>query len=244
MGDCDGVCSLELVRDDVIPVEVDETRIVFASLYTYVDNKDESGFLKIYLPPICLSIEDLYNIFYQTKLKRFTPFVMDKLMEGVSKLPLLNAVLTNYEETTGNDRITLTAQQKILLRQEINTVGINRRVQKIVNLDALDFIDSIADEVMQFDYVPGVEEDLEVTPPIVGRSASHKIRTSVEVHLFSESLQTGIILIVQFIAFVDEGNAPLDGPFFSEEPITYNSVSSTTATPACGLYVTLDEPPV
>lgn len=49
--DCGEVnCSESLSRDDVIAPANNDNRIVFASLYTYADEKDESAFKKILLP--------------------------------------------------------------------------------------------------------------------------------------------------------------------------------------------------
>jgi hypothetical protein len=203
---CTDVTELELVKDDVVPTEIDATRIVFASLYTYADDKDTSAFQKIYLPPVCVSVGDLEAMFYQSKLRRFTPFVLNKLVGAVSKLPLLEAVLANYEEVTGNDRSSLSAQQKILLRQELATAKINSRIQRIVHMDISEFRESFDDMLMWFDEVEHVDEVRDASNNITteGVVGQYSVRTSVEIHVFSEALQTGIILIVQFIVTRDE----------------------------------------
>jgi hypothetical protein len=323
--ECEDACELELVPDDVIPLSDENTRVVFASLYTYADDKDESAFQKIHLPPICLTVQDLHKMFYQTKLKRFNPFVLNRLVGALSKLALIDAVLANYEASSGNDRMNLTSQQKILLRQELSTLNINNRVKKIVNLDNEDFIASFDDIVMWFDeveavvgiegvdgadeipfraqvgflanvgtsqnvnyvaaqldtngnqvpavgtpasagyvaptynkygtpiilesgtpasavyvaeqpYVPHVHAVLEV----LSRNASHNVRTSIEINIFSESLQTGIILIVQFIAYVE--NSPIFGIAPIPLEIIYNNLPGpTTQSAKCGLCVTYDD---
>ena len=318
--DLDPSCTLVLVPDDVIPLSDENTRVVFASLYTYADDKDESAFQKLHLPPICLTVQDLHKMFYQTKLKRFNPFVLNKLVGALSKLAIIDTVLANYESSSGNDRMNLTSQQKILLRQELSTLNINNRIQKIVNLDNEDFIASFEDQLMWFDEVEAVEEVAAVAyraeiqfraqvgwpasedyspaiydstgtlvTPQVGDAASanyraaiyneygslmtaqignpasavyvarqlyaeevdevaqqlsvmesHKVRTSVEINIFSESLQTGIILIVQFIAYV-EGE-----PLYEIAPapleIIYNNLPGpTTQSAKCGMCVTYDD---
>lgn len=270
--DCDADCSLTLVPEDVIPLSDENTRVVFASLYTYADDKDESAFQKIHLPPICLTVQDLHKMFYQTKLKRFNPFVLNKLVGALSKLAIIDTVLANYESSSGNDRMNLTSQQKILLRQELSTLNINNRIQKIVNLDNEDFIASFEDQLMWFDEVEAVEEVEAVAyrAEIPAQAASgtpgtseyvaeilfqaeiqeviyvapapehHNVRTSVEINIFSESLQTGIILIVQFIAYVE------DSPIFGTAPapleIIYDNVPlPTTPSDKCGLCVTYDD---
>jgi len=243
---CDSECNLELVPDDVVPLSAENTRVVFASLYTYADEKDESEFQKIHLPPICLEANDLYNMFYQSKLKRFNPYVLNKLIGALSKLPLIDAVLSNYEAVSGNDRMSLTAQQKILLRQELSTVDINSRIKKIVHLDSADFIDSFADDLMWFDEVAEVPEVLASEEPLVEYVAyvpeHHSMRTSVEIHIFSESLQSGIILIVQFIVFIN-ADYVFDG-IPSSVPITYDINNGATIQGLkCGMCVTYNASP-
>ena len=91
-------------------------------------------------------------------------------------------------------------------------------------------------------YVPRqlyVEERDEVTQ-VLSVMESHKVRTSVEINIFSESLQTGIILIVQFIAYVE------DSPTFGTAPapleIIYDNLPGpTTPSDKCGLCVTYDD---
>jgi len=228
------------VADDVVPSSDESTRIVFASLYTYTDAKDETAFQKINLPPICIGVGDLHDIFYQTKLKRFSPFALNKLVSKLGKPALIDAILSNYETQTGNDRMNLTAQQKILLRQEISTANINGRIQKIVHFDNLDFIESFDDENMWFDEVAAVEEvsvDGVVTVPYA--PWYHSVRTSIEINVFSESLQTGITLVVHFTVYINGDFQFALAP--SSAPVAYNSsIEPTIQTPKCGLCVSYD----
>jgi hypothetical protein len=244
---CDIECTFGLVADDVVPLSEDSTRIVFASLYTYADNKDESAFQKVHLPNICIGVGDLYSIFYQTKLKRFSPFVLNKLISKLSKLPLMDAVLSNYEAQTGNDRLNLTAQQKIMLRQELSTVNINSRIQKIVHLNSDDFIESFDDELVWFDEVaeiPAADAILDAQGVIIEAATDrvpehHSVRTSVEINIFSESLQTGVILVVHFTAYVNQDFYFV--PIPEVAPIAYDAdIGTTIQTHKCGLCVTYD----
>lgn len=202
---------------DVIPYEVDDERIVFASLYNYTDNKDESNFHKIYLPPICVKGIDLYNMFYIKRAKTFSPFVLNSLLRGINRNQLKALVLSNYEASTGLNRADLTAQQKIMLAQELNLVNINGKIQKIVHLDSLDFNYAVSDGDMEFNVheVDAVEAGPGVTA--VTATTTFDVRASIEILLYSNALQNGIKLIVQFIAsfdlkadFCDE-NYPQDG---------------------------------
>ena len=245
---CDASCDLNLNDADVIDVaDIESHRLVFASLYTYADEKDESEFQKIHLPAICITAPDLYNIFYQTKLKRFSPFVLNRLIGSLDKAPIVNTVLANFESATGRDRSSLTAQQKILLRQEMSTQKINSRIQRIVHMDNEDFIASLCEEDMWFDKVDEVapveadeENEIEASD---GTYAYRNLRTSIEIHIFSESLQQGIILVVQFVVTYSDGDEfPL-----AEYPITaitYFSSDPTSVPPKCGMCVTYNAPVV
>ena len=331
--ECDAVddCALELIDEDVIDMaDLESHRLVFASLYTYADEKDETDFQKIYLPAICLSAPDLYNMFYQTKLKRFSPFVLNTLIAALDKAPIINTVLANFEEATGRDRKSLTAQQKILLRQEMSTQKINSRIQKIVHMDQQDFIDSLLEQDMWFDenagtehaeevqYVPqkgqpgevaykaaytetlsngghidhpqeGWPESVDYVPestdlsgntiPAVGQPGEvaykaatyaldgtpltpqegwpesvdyepeipHKdvvvgvypyrnIRTSVEIHVFSESLQQGIIIVVQFIVSYSDGDS-FGEPVYPDTTIFFSPKEQSSPQLKCGMCV-------
>jgi len=164
----------------------------------------------------------------------------------LSKLPLMDAVLSNYEAQTGNDRLNLTAQQKIMLRQELSTVNINSRIQKIVHLNSDDFIESFDDELVWFDEVdeiPAVDAVI-VDGDIIEAARDrvpehHSVRTSVEINIFSESLQTGVILVVHFTAYVNQDFYYV--PIPEVAPIAYDAdIGTTIQTSKCGLCVTYD----
>jgi len=198
--------TISLSRDDVIPAANNDNRIVFASLYSYADAKDESAFKKIYLPPICVPGLDLFNMFYVNKRLAFSPYVLNTLVGSIKKLPLIEAVMSAYEESTGNSRSALSAQQKILIRQELSTQQINNKIQRIVHLNYDDFQEAFKDEEMWYDEIAAVEEvrdasDVIITPYAPG---AHKNLSSVEIHVYSDSLQMGFILIVQFVSWVED----------------------------------------
>jgi hypothetical protein len=135
---------------------------VFASLHTYADDKDESAFQKIHLPAICLSATDLQAMFYQTTQKRFSPFVLNKLIAKLGVSALREAIYALYEEQTGNSRAQLSASKKMeLISNDLNFMKINGRIQKIVHLSNDDFIASFEDESNWVDVVSAIEE---ITP--------------------------------------------------------------------------------
>jgi hypothetical protein len=235
-------CQIDLIEDDVVEFENDSTRVVFATLYSYADEKDDSEFQKIYLPPICVNALELYNMFYQTKLKRFNPFVLNKLISSVGKPALVDAVLTHYESVTGNARTTLSGRKQIMLQQDFDLKNINSRIQQIVHMDNEDFEASLLNEMMWFneiDAVAAVAADPSTTPPtaaVLEVVGSRNIRTSVEIYLYSELLQQGLILIVQFIAHHTDEQV-FEGPFSSGKP-SYELATNSTYIPKCDLCVT------
>jgi len=105
----------------------------------------------------------------------------------------------------------------------------------------------MADQSMWFDEQPEIpaqeailDEDGEtvLTPEVAYEYACHSIRTSVEIHMFSESLQQGIILIVQFIAFQNDSEEDMLMDGISPADIYYEILDSTYPLPKCGLCVT------
>lgn len=247
-----------LTNADVIPLEVDEIRVPFASLYTYADDKDETNFAKIYLPPICVNNGmDLFNMFYINKTKSFSPFVLNTIVAGLNKKGLRDAFLNAYEESTGKSKFSLTSQQSILLMSELDNSKINKRVQKIVHLNANDFEESIMinadvhyDEVEHADEVAAVLADwgyangqdgpnIIITPAVEYAAevkASYRVRTSVDIHIYSETLQMGFILYVQFIAkFFDDDIVTL--PVAQNLPSYDGLIVSDVDHQACGLCI-------
>ena len=201
--DCEAVsCLSALKRDDVIAPANNDNRIVFATLSTYADEKDESEFKKILLPPICVPTLDLYNMFYVNKRKAFSPYVMDVLVGALNKRGLVEQILQAYEESSGNSRASLTAQQKILIRQEISVQKINDRVQKIVHLNYDDFADAFNDYEFWFDEEAAIRDASgNITTP-----GSHRNLSCVDLNVYSDSLQLGFTLIVQFVSWA-QGNS-------------------------------------
>ena len=269
---CDNTsCELNLIAEDVMPIADNGSVNVFASLYTYADDKDESTFKKIHLPIICVAAGDLYSMFYQTKLKRFNPFVLNKLIERVDKQSLINEMKTNYEEQTGNDRLNLTAQQKMTITQELNTEKINNRVQKIVHLNYNEFVESFDDELMWFDETPAVDAAdaipatvqigtaqvgvvgdanyaaassdyapaVPAVPAVEYVPGFHTVRTSIEINVYSEALQTGAILVVHFSAFLND-DFEFEG-IPEQAPVSFvDRDTNSIPAPKCGLCVTYD----
>ena len=243
--------STVLCAADVIPVEQEELRIPFASLYSYSDNKDESSFIKIFLPPICIDNGlDLFHMFYLNKSQSFSPYVLNTLVGAANKPAIINAVLSAYESQTGLNRHNLTTQQKLLLKSELDNKNVNSRIQRIVHLNSSDFKDAILgddsmrmeetvydeipevlptngqpaveyqaavpevldengdviqeaqDEVLAQDEIPGTDGI-----PAVPGYLEFKVRPSVDIHFYSESLSVGVILVVQFIATFRDSDA-------------------------------------
>jgi hypothetical protein len=159
---CDSDYSLDLVVDDVEPITDETPRSVFASLHTYADDKDESEFQKIHLPPICLDAGDLYAMFYQTKQKRFAPFVLNKLIAKLGRPALLETILSQYENQTGNLRSKLSAQKQITLSTvDLNLSQINSRIQKIIHMNYDNFIESFDNEANWVDETAAVPAEYE-----------------------------------------------------------------------------------
>jgi hypothetical protein len=238
-------CVETLNQDDVIPIEIsnNENRIVFASLYSYADNKDESAFKKIYLPIICVPTLDLFNMFYINKRLVFSPYVLNALVGAVKKAPLIEEILMAYEESTGNDRNKLTAQQKILIRQELSTQKINNRIQRIVHLNYDEFQEAFDDQEMWFDKQEAIDasEDGE-TPVVLAQDGAHKNFSSVEIHVYSDSLQMGFILVVQFVSWASE---PAGWPsVYVPPPIEYGTLTPSGSNSLnCGMCLTYEPNP-
>ena len=220
--DCSSVsCAAPLLRDDVISPANNDNRIVFATLSTYADEKDEAEFKKILLPPICVPTLDLYNMFYVNKRKAFSPYVMNVLVGAINKRALIEEILQAYEEASGNSRNSLTAQQKILLRQEINVQKINDRVQKIVHLNYDDFEEAFENDEFWFDET---EEEQDGSGNIIAL-ASHKNLSCVDLNVYSDSLQLGFTLVVQFVSWAD---ADLEWPAaFVPPSMAYDNLQPT-----------------
>lgn len=239
-------CIETLNQDDVIPTEIsnNENRIVFASLYSYADNKDESAFKKIYLPIICVPALDLFNMFYINKRLVFSPYVLNALVGAVKKAPLLEEILMAYEESTGNDRNKLTAQQKILIRQELSTQKINNRIQRIVHLNYDEFQEAFDDQETWFDKVEPISDIGEVGDAnyVAGQYGAHKNFSSVEIHIYSDSLQMGFILVVQFVSWASE---PAGWPeVYIPAPIEYGSLTPSGSNSLnCGICLTYEPTP-
>jgi hypothetical protein len=239
-GDCSEVnCNESLSRDDVIAPANNDNRIVFASLYTYADEKDESAFKKILLPPICVPTLDLFNMFYVNKRKSFSPYVLNVLVGALNKPALIEEILQAYEDSTGNSRSALSAQQKIMIRQELSVQKINNRVQRIAHLNYDDFQEAFKDEEHWFDEQPEIQADEEAEPPIPYQPAAHKNLSCVEISVYSESLQMGFNLIVQFISWAAsdiEWPAP-----FAPGVIRYDALAPTEDNSlACNMCVTYE----
>jgi|LakMenEpi03Aug12_release.lakeMendotaPanAssembly.Ray.scaffolds.fasta_scaffold557628_1 hypothetical protein len=239
--DCGISNTVALARDDVMFEANNDNRIVFASLYNYADIKDESAFKKIFLPPICVPSLDLFNMFYVNKRLAFSPYVLNTLVGSIKKIALIEAALSAYEEASGNSRHSLSAQQKILIRQELNTQQINNRVQRIVNLNQDDFKDAFSNEELWFDEVEDIEADPEATPPVLAVIGEHKNLSSVELHMYSDSLQMGFILVVQFISSATNDEITT-WPELPEIPaLGYeNLMESTCDALACNVCVTYE----
>jgi hypothetical protein len=186
-------------------------------LHTYTDDKDETNFAKIFLPPICVDDGfELMDMFYANKFKTFTPFVLNTIFAGLNKKGLRDAVLNAYEESTGKSKISLTSRQSILLMSELNTSKINKRIKKIMNLNIADYKESVLVNTdiryNEVDYVAPEAAVIEVIDPLTltvitpGKAqidevlASFRVRTSADIHIYSEALQMGFILYVQFIS--------------------------------------------
>jgi hypothetical protein len=248
----DCACVQTLNQDDVIPTEIsnNENRIVFASLYSYADNKDESAFKKIYLPIICVPTLDLFNMFYINKRLVFSPYVLNALIGSVKKAPLIEQILLSYEESSGNDRNKLTAQQKILIRQELSTQKINNRIQRIVHLNYDEFQEAFDDTEMWFDQVDAIDsQDAVGTPgspgyvaPVIGQAGAHKNFSSVEINMYSDSLQMGFILVVQFVSWAEE---PTGWPTVYSPPLVEYDMMTPSGSNSlnCGMCLTYEPEP-
>lgn len=237
--DCEEVnCNESLSRDDVIAPANNDNRIVFASLYTYADEKDESAFKKILLPPICVPTLDLFNMFYVNKRKAFSPYVLNVLVGAINKPALIEEILQSYEDSTGNKRSSLTAQQKIMIRQELNVQKINNRVQRIVHLNYDDFQEAFKDEEYWFDEEPEIPEVRGEDNEIITEysAAAHRNLSCVDLNVYSESLQMGFTLIVQFVSHASS-NIEWPQPFIPG-PIGYDSLAPTDESAlACNMCV-------
>lgn len=272
------MCDTELCAADVIPVEQEELRIPFASLYSYSDNKDESSFIKIFLPPICVNNGlDLFHMFYLNKSQSFSPYVLNTLVGAANKPAIINAVLSAYESQTGINRHNLTTQQKLLLKSELDNKNVNSRIQRIVHLNSSDFKDAILgddsmrmeethydeipevpptngqpaveyqaavpevldasgnviqeaqDEVLAQDEIPGTDGI-----PAVPGYTEFKVRPSVDIHFYSESLSVGVILVVQFIATFRDSDSDEIPEIMAPAAPFYDAITSSNSGQVCG----------
>lgn len=185
---------------------------------------------------------DLFNMFYVNKRLAFSPYVLNVLIGALNKTALIQEILQSYEDATGSKRSSLTAQQKIMIRQELNIQKINNRVQRIVHLNYDDFQEAFDEDEYWFDEVPEKDEERDedgITVISQRVPGAHKNLSCVELNVYSEALQMGFTLIVQFVSHAsNEITWPVP---FSPGSISYDSLIPTSEIALdCNLCVTYE----
>ena len=87
------------------------------------------------------------------------------------------------------------------------------------------------------------EPEILASPAVEEVIAYRRLRTSIEIHVFSESLQQGIILVVQFVVSYNDEDT-FDGPDYPKTAINFFPTTSVSVLPTCGMCVTYNAPEV
>ncbi len=169
--------TLSLLREDLYSSETNRQCVTMAVLFNYNDNKNISNYGNINLPEIKIDYHVLTKVFFNSMGKGFNSNFLNRLWKSLTNFSLANKVLSHYERTTGLDRSSIPALNKVKLYKECAIDKISAVASKSFGLNLQEFNCALGSVDLRDDCT---------------------ICSTVVIHLFFDSVNVGLVIVLKF----------------------------------------------
>lgn len=151
--------------------------VVLAALFNYEDDKQDSNFPEKTMTEIHLTYEVLKKVFFNDAGKSFSTNILNKIWSGIKNFSLASHIFDVYEQKTGQHRDTISPIKKVKLYKECAISSITSIIRKVYALNLYEFNNACGSVDIRDDGV---------------------ICTNIVLHLFFNSLELGVKIILRF----------------------------------------------